>query len=167
MNEVKIPLDNFDLKSFIGSSSAFIREQGTGNPAPVTAIPVVEKDGTTPNLYEHAAGRVLHDEILEDKKSVFFPFSNPNTGDSMMCADGRSYNIPKPGVHTSQNDAGLTISPSETVGYVVKTAGDQLSFNFAVQHLGGGGSQAYVDTSKDVGLLENPMKEYLDSFKLE
>jgi hypothetical protein len=164
LDEIKMPLDTFDLTGFIGRDVNFVRELGAGNPAPITAIPVVERNGLTPNLYENATDRTLHDELVKEHKAIYFPFSSSNTGKPVLCADGREYSVPKPENRKNDESVDLTMDSTETVGFVVKASHDQLSVQFAKQFAGNADFPASVETLKHVGEFEAPMMAFLETF---
>lgn len=164
MDEILIPLNEFDLPGFIGRIVSFIGQLGRGNPAPITAIPVVEDNGLTPNLYEHAADRTPHDELLKENKTLYFPFSSSNTGEPVLCADGRKYNVLEPEDKEKYELALLTMDTTETVGFLVRIVDNKVSIQFAKQFIGNADGPASVEVLKHVGQFEDGMKAFLEAF---
>lgn len=166
LDKIKMPLEKFDLTGFVGRIVNFVRELGTGNPAPITAIPVVERNGLTPHLYENATDRTLHDELVKEHKAIYFPFSSSNTGNPVLCANGSKYTVPK-----SENEEGhglavatLTLDTTETVGFIVKASGKDITIQFAKQFIGNDEGPACVETLRHVGEFEAPMMAFLETF---
>lgn len=164
MDEVKMPLNTFDLTGFIGRTVNFVRELGAGNPAPITAIPVVEKNGLTPDLYESATDRTLHDELVKENKAIYFPFSSSNTGEPVLCANGKEYSVPKPEGKHKYESTEHTLDSTETVGFIFKVSGDQLSIQFAKHFIGNADGPASVEILEHVGEFEAPMMAFLETF---
>ncbi|MDP4145279.1 MAG: hypothetical protein Q8936_12485 [Bacillota bacterium] len=164
MDEIKIPLNNFDLTGFIGRIVSFESELGTGNPAPLTVIPVVEANGSTPNLYEQAVDRIPHDELVKEGKTLYFPFSSSNTGDPVLCVDGRKHYVPKSEDRERYESSTLTMSPTETVGFLVRVSGNQVIIQFAKQISGYSVTSASVQPLKQAGDFEDGMKAFIQSF---
>jgi hypothetical protein len=159
-----MPLNTFDLTGFIGRTVNFVRELGTGNPAPITAIPVVEGNGLTPNLYENATDRTLHDELVKENKAIYFPFSSSNTGHPVLCADGRKYSVPKPEDKEKLESGALTMDSTESVGFIVKVSDKELSIQFAKHFIGNAEFRASVEILKHVGEFETGMMAFLETF---
>lgn len=164
MDEIRVPLNDFDLAGFIGRIVSFIGQLGTGNPAPLTSIPVVEAGVLTPNLYENAVDRVPHDEMVKENKTLYFPFSSSNNRDPVLCADGREYIVPDSETVKNTQYTGFTLDTTETVGFMVRVCDNQVGIQFAKHFMGNAEVPALIKPLKHTGEFEDGMKAFLETF---
>lgn len=103
MIDITVNFDDFDIERLIDSTLKFAEK----NFPPYFAIPWVEEVGDSPTYsktveeeenieYKNLpvnSDRNYVSELMNEKKMVFFTFSNSNQGDPVGCADGKEYHL--------------------------------------------------------------------------
>ena len=163
MQQMKIEIQKFEIEGFYEDIKKFARTQMNPDLDVTAYLCVVNERGITPDFAEEDPSRDVLDEIINQGKTIFFPFSGPGCEPSIPCADGKSYYEYDEDEEDEDND-GSGLGESDVTGFIVRVA-DGIIFIDARIHFGGGcGMPPSVCTTDDLGLFDEAMDEYLKRF---
>lgn len=164
MKEIRYYLDEFKLKAFINESISFLKEEGIGGDNPISAISVVYDDGSTSNFDDSIAEKDLVKELVNEKKSLYFHFTNTNIEESMLCADGNEYIINSSDEEEELENTFL-LGYMETAGFLVQVIGDYITINIAKYFIGGCMLPPCVNIVEEEGEFGTSMRDFINKFK--
>jgi hypothetical protein len=166
MAQFKVNIQKFDMKGFYDSIKNFVQTE-INNELDITAyICVVNEKGITPDVAESDPSRDVLDEIFNQGKTIFFPFSGPGCGLPVPCANGKSYYDDfedEDKENVDEDDCCL--GESDVVGFTVHVDDGNLIFN-SCSHYGGSCMMpaSVCEEKGDLGLFGPAMEEYLHRF---
>lgn len=126
MEEIRIPLNKFNLARFIGEIFDFMCR----NEIFPSAIVCLSDEGTAEEV---KVGKTDQDSVREWLflgRVLFLPFSDINTGDPIPCADGMRYSLSIPG--ELDEEVAISVEIIETVGFLVRVEQDEVTICGAV-----------------------------------
>ena len=165
MQDINVPLKNFDLDGFINKTMDFLKAQASEDLDPSGSIYWVESPGRCPHD-EGEKGWDFRSKLLEGKVFLFFPFGFSDLEGSFDCADGNSY-------RDSSGDVGYVENEEETekcsfgdgiIGYLVRVNDGSISIRAAICALAVCLPPPTVDLITDCGVFEQPMTEFIQAF---
>jgi hypothetical protein len=157
MQEVRVPINKFDAKGFTNDIIRFLKVEVLSDGAdPISEICVVTDKGLTPDWGEKVPGRDIIRELVEEGKTLFFPFSNVGCSDPIVCANGKEYDL---------DDEEYDLGESDLVGYLLKVTNGIVSIRQAI-HLGGGCPvpPPSVEVIETAGPFEQGMSIYIKKY---
>ncbi|TCL58285.1 hypothetical protein EDC14_104321 [Hydrogenispora ethanolica] len=155
METLQIALHRFEMAQFIGAITRFFASQGI---PPAMIAPFAGYD--EPLEFGPAEERDLAAELLEEGRSLYFPFSDTNTGEAVPCADGQRYRFPV--VETDETELNFCAAELESIGFLVAVARDELRIEQAVMS---GGALSPAEPADWSGLaLDEAMERFIRKF---
>lgn len=160
MEEIRIPLNKFDLPRFIGEIFNFMSR----NEISPSTIACFSDEGAAEEVKE---GEIDQDSVREWLllgKVLFLPFSDINTGDPIPCADGMRHSLSVPG--DLDEEVAISVEIIETVGFLVRVEQEEVIICGAV--FSGGEYYPIEGAAMDKDLKEfgEPMDNFVKGFML-
>lgn len=152
---------SFDFQGFIKSMMAHFKRIATTD---LTLADFIWRENTkvaTPEYSETPTWKDLLAE-LEEGQQLFFPFAEPNEGKPVRCADGNRVELAAPGSGTT-----FSYDANEVVGFAVTLTRTRFEFQPALYFIGNDAGRAPSMDKRPVGLFEDRIADFLNSFKKE
>jgi len=119
MNELRVPLEKFDLDRFSVKILDFLKNQAAEDLDPSGSIYWVESPDRCPHD-EGEQGWDFRSKLLEGKVFLFFPFGFSDLEGSFDCADGNSYRDKSGEGESAENEDDERLFGDGIIGYLVR-----------------------------------------------
>jgi hypothetical protein len=165
MQEIRVKVKDFDLESFIHETFNFLKTVVDGDTDPSYAVAWLREDDGKPDYGLEDQSRDHQEELLEERKILFFPFSTCNTGVPIICADGEEYELVELFEQDPDEDyEEFRLSDQEVLGYLIKVEAGEIVINSAIH--GGGDLMlgSYIRIVYDCDILEEPLREFITHY---
>jgi hypothetical protein len=169
MEQIRIPLDMFNLDGFISETLRFLDNTVD---YPTLAITWVEAPGRCPND-ETDESWDFKSKLLTEAVYLFFPFAITDMEGSFDCADGQSYRHPSVALQQlaedqEEPDYGDQIGEcpfgDAIIGYLIRVEEGTISVASAVCAICGCYPPTTVDLLPDGDFLEKPLVDFIKGF---
>ncbi len=162
MRELRVPVNRFDLESFIDEIFNFLKTVLDEDTDPSYAVAWLREDNGEPDYGPENESRDHREELLEDRKILFFPFSTSNVDQLITCADGEEYELV--GLYEADPDEEyeeFQLGDTDVLGYLIKVENREFVINSAVH--GGGDSRRgpYIRIVQDCDHLDEPLHDFV------
>lgn len=169
MRQLRVGLQEFDLDAFIKEIFEFVNSILMENVDPSYTVASVE-DGE-PEYGPEDERRDHAQELLEDRKTLFFPFSASNLSETIACADGEEY-WPEDWFNEGNfdllhEDEEFSFGETECLGYLITVEDGKYVIDSAVHGAGTEFSGPYVRREPACGVFDEPMTEFILRFVVE
>lgn len=172
MEQLKMPVEDFNLEKFVETTLEFLK--GIINPEvdPTCVIDVHDSEKDVPEV-DVTERRDVINEMKEFGAILFFPFSEPNVGDPIKCADGNEYILPTDCADDCDNpesecsdevDDNFCMGDTDNVGYLVGVRGGVLTIDSAMYYSGSCTFPSSSDLKEDCYIFDQPMTEFVNRF---
>lgn len=166
MTTWKFEKASFDFQGFVKTMFAYFKKIGSKEMTPADFIWRENADVEPPEHPETVTWKDLLAE-LENGQQIFFPFSEPNTGEPVRCADGTRVKLPEPGSGEDDSDEEFSYDATEVVGFLVTLTKSRFEFCPTMYFMGTAASHSPFMEKRPVGLFEEKIADYLSGFKKE
>lgn len=185
MQEVKIALEEFDLKGFISQLLDFVTRKGNSELHPTRYTYWVNKVGDVPQEWPDDFVPDLEKELVLNGKLIFLTFSMSNGGRPIPCADGHSYMLnddeekweedddesewadENGGEETdsreNRQESSLNPGEADVVGFLLRQRDGTLTINSAV-HSFAWPPPPMLETVEDCEVFDVPMYQFVRRF---
>jgi|LSQX01.3.fsa_nt_gb hypothetical protein len=175
MREYVIRLEDYDLLGFIDAMIAFARTIVSEELEPTSTIFEVFPDKKVKWDLEEGP-RDVKTELLEEQKTLFFPFTNVGVDDWVRCADGneycKSYFDYEDELDEELSEAEIEalefhLGDTELIGYLVRVQDGRLTIKPALFSSGMCMPPCSPSADEDVklGVLSKPMEMFVKKFE--
>ena len=186
MQEVKIALEEFDLKGFISQLLDFVTRKGNSELHPTRYTYWVNEVGDVPQEWPDDFVPDLEKELVLNGKLIFLTFSMSNVGRPIPCADGNSYLLnddeeewvedddeESEGVDENEGEETesreslqesiLSLGETDVVGFLLRHNDGTLTVNPAV-HSFAWPPPPMLETVEDCDVFDVPMYQFVRRF---
>ena len=168
MKRLVVPLEEFDLQSFVRNIIDFCREDVNPEIDPSSVIVSAKDYSLVPEWEPEDGNRDIEKEIVEEGLLLFFPFNAIDSDEShIKCADGNIYEIPAREDEDFDYDEFLPFIPDymNMLGYAIRLDGKDLVIESAVHYLGAHvAPPPSIDPIENCGILDKALYEYIKGF---
>ena len=172
MTEIRIPLEKFDLDSFIDGTLAFLKGKAD---SPTLAITWVDEPGRYSND-ETDVNWDFKSKLLTEPVSVFFPLALPDMEGSFECADGTSYLVTARDFYEEDDtdpeqeydeDPDERFVMEDIIGALLRVDGNEMTVNLAVCPMSGCIPPPTIDLLPEGHFLEKRLVDFVNGFVIQ
>ncbi|MBU1106864.1 MAG: hypothetical protein KKB51_09375 [Candidatus Riflebacteria bacterium] len=161
----KFEKTSFDFQDFVKAMFAHFKKVGGKEMTPADFIWRENADVEAPEHPESVTWKSLLEE-LENGQQIFFPFSEPNVGNPVRCADGNKVKLPESGDDDNDSDEEFCYGETDVVGVLVTLTKSRFEFCPAIYYMGDLTSAPSMEKCP-VGQFEDIIAAFLKVFKKE